>query len=83
MSTLAQRESQPARRGSVFHVTLGSGVWHVRRDGVFFGDYHFRDAAVRAAYAAAGADESRGLMAQVFEPPGSTPFPHHAPQLDA
>jgi hypothetical protein len=66
---------EPGRRGPVFHVTLRSGVWQVRRDSVFFGDYHLRDAAVGAACAAASAEQSRGLMAQVFEPPSLTPLP--------
>ena len=68
---------EPAQHGHVFHVTPGSGVWHVRRDGVFFGDYLSRGNAIRAAYAAALSDETRGLMARVFEPPGLTPLPHH------
>ena len=70
---------EPARHGPLFHVTPGSGVWHVRRDGVFFGDYLSRSVAIHAAYAAARSDEARGLAPQVFEPPASTPLPHHQP----
>jgi hypothetical protein len=66
----------------VFHVTLGSGVWHVRRDGVFFGDYLSRGNAIRAAYAAARSEEKRGFTAKVFEPPGVRALPHHEPHLD-
>jgi hypothetical protein len=73
----------PAEHGPVFHVTPGSGVWHVSRDGVFFGDYLSRGNAIRAAYAAARSDETHGLMALVFEPPGMTPLPHHEPHFDS
>lgn len=44
---------EPAQSGPVFRITLGAGVWHVRRDDVFFGDYRTRDDAVGAAQAAA------------------------------
>ena len=69
--------TEPLQQSQVFRVTLGSGVWHVRRNDVFFGDYLTRDNAVLAAYAAARTEEGRGRTAQVFEPPGAVALPHH------
>ena len=74
---------EPALDTQVFRVTLGSGVWHVRRNDVFFGDYMTRGNAVRAACAAARVEEDRGHMAQVFEPSGTIALPHHEPHLEA
>jgi hypothetical protein len=74
---------EPAQDTQVFRVTLGSGVWHVRRNDVFFGDYLTRGNAIRAACAAARIEEHRGYVAQVFEPPGTMALPHHEPHLGA
>ena len=74
-------ESAPPR--GVFRVTLRTGIWNVSRNDVFFGDYRTRGNAVRAAYAAARAEEGRGGMAQVFAPPGTLALPHHEPHLGA
>jgi len=76
------RPLEPAEPIRVFHVTLGPGVWHVRRDGVFFGDYLSRGDAIRGAYAAARSEENRGFMAEVFAPPGVMALPHHEPHLE-
>ena len=74
---------ESARQTQVFRITLGSGVWHVRRNDVFFGDYMTRDNAVRGACAAARSEEGRGHLAQVFEPPGTVALPHHEAHLGA
>jgi hypothetical protein len=67
----------------VFHITLGSSVWHVSRNGAFYGDYLSRGNAIRAACAGARDEERRGGVARVFEPPGTVALPHHEPHLSA
>jgi len=74
-------ESAPP--SGVFRVTLRTGIWNVSRNDVFYGDYHTRGNAVRAAYAAARAEEGRGRTAQVFAPPGTVALPHHESHLGA
>jgi hypothetical protein len=74
---------ESARWTQVFRITPGSGVWHVSRNGEFFGDYHTRGNALRGAYAAACVEEGRGRVAQVFEPPGTTALPHHETHFGA
>lgn len=77
------RPIESLQQSQVFRITLGSGVWHVRRNEVFFGDYLTRGNAVRAACAAARTEEARGRRAEVFEPPGAAAVPHHEPHLGA
>jgi len=75
--------TEPLEQSEVFRVTLGSGVWHVKRNDTFFGDYLTRGNAVRAACAAACMQEERGRAVQVFEPPATVALPHHEPHLGA
>lgn len=77
------RPLEAGQQGHAFRITTGPGVWHVSRDHVWSGDYLTRGNAIRAAYAGARLDESRGLMAYVLEPPGAAHLPHHEPHLGA
>lgn len=74
---------EPVQQSQVFLITWGSGIWHVRRNNVFFGDYLTRGNAIRGACAGARTEEERGRVAQVFEPPGTVALPHHEPHLGA
>ena len=58
--------SVPDRDGELFEVGLRQGVWHVFRDGAFFGHYRGRGAAVAAAQEAARRPLSRARMAEVI-----------------
>ncbi len=49
----------------MFEVGLRNGIWQVVRDGVFFGHYRGRGAAVAAAQDAARLPLSRTTAAQV------------------
>ncbi len=51
--------------GALFEVGLWRGVWQVNRDGVFFGHYRGRGAALAAAQDAARLPPLRASMAQI------------------
>jgi len=74
---------EPVQQSQVFRITLGSGIWHVRRNDVFYGDYLTRGNAIRGACAGARTEEERGRVAQVFEPPNTVAHPHHESHLEA
>ncbi len=51
--------------GALYEVGLQNGVWQVTRDGVFFGHYRGRGAAIHAARDAARLSASRTTAAKV------------------
>jgi hypothetical protein len=51
---------------SIFHVQLRSGVWGVKLDGVFFGDYHALSDAMGNVQERARALQAAGRSVQVI-----------------
>jgi hypothetical protein len=66
-----------AARDSTFRVRLGSAVWSVTKNDVFYGDYLTRAQAVAGACAAACVVDALGGLARVLAEPGSKLIAHN------
>jgi hypothetical protein len=75
--------SVAARRavGCTFRVHQTSKAWQVSRDDRFYGEFHTRGAAVRAACFGARTQERHGRGSQMLMTPGDHPVPHYEPHF--
>ena len=64
---IALQESRTGRpAASVFQGSVSAGIWHVTKDGTFYGDYRHREAALDAVNAAVRRIEASGGSARAF-----------------
>lgn len=64
-----------------FRICQTSAAWQVSRDELFYGEFHTRGDAVRAACFGARAQDRRGRGSQVLMTPGDQRVPHYEPHF--